>query len=340
MAEHLYTPTSEKNDKFENERNLELLLGKIFKEARKLQSVTYPSGEEAQRTINDFNESSLEQLRKIDNIAAIDLLLSGEGVRVPNVTMQAIESQDIGLGIGAIIDNDAPFVSLAPFETVEARIGSLHGSLAEMGDEGKHTIRLFAIAVLKEVASESVTVPGTNIPIMKMTVSRQALIDLSPNSVIEVDVLQKDVARKEMVEELAKLGIVNSLFKQQLNKLQQALYSEDPLQFTELTKLNFLYKLGELGAQQSRRSQQHSDAVSKAVLETIGDQRPLKITYKDPLESIENHVYVTGHLIEVLMPSSYEDSLEPTLIVEVKSDTSSEDQTFYAKIQHIQSLSF
>ncbi|MDB5161657.1 MAG: hypothetical protein JWM52_165, partial [Candidatus Saccharibacteria bacterium] len=207
-------------------------------------------------------------------------------------------------------------------------------------DDGKFHLDLNLVALLRNVDKESITLPDGRVDILEIFVKRRALVRLDGTAEVKITPLEVVREGDVLQKEIAKLGLTHTLFMAKLNTLQRALYNEDPTDFMDLDKLKLLHRLGSLGEVQARKGDGYSTAVSQAILSIIGKDRKVGIGFVEKMdENISTSSMKIGSVLEILMPSSAEDTIAPTLVLE-SIDGLGNDDPFSIRFDQITAFRF
>lgn len=315
MSEHAFTNEEYIADLRTPEEQMEMVLLSTQIRAKQLSARKIETAAEASELIVDFIDFTTNQLEKItSDFSHIEIAMSGEGVCVPSSEWKSLQVGE-NEGLGLIFSSDDRVKALEAYETVNGYIEGVTSTLA--GEEGDYTVQMYLVAVLSDMDKRAIEYSGTGINLVEITAVKRALVELSGSAGLSVLSLERLRQKYDLQAEIARHGLTNSTFKRHLGKLEQILHTEKPDDFIYMNDITIIRRLGALGGACARRSNSSSQVVSRAILDAIGDERGIQLGYTDTLEEgISTETLRYGLILDVLMPSSQDDTTQPTLVLE------------------------
>jgi len=326
MSEHLSADVEHIEELRTPEEQLETAIGTIRKYAETIAQLKFYTLDEARECMDQFTQESSDVLSAIHGRAEIELSMRGQGVFVPNVSFARVSSHDgESEGVALLHSKKQQLRTIEAYESESAYAegvwtgASLH--------EDSYRINAYLVTVLHGL--DRTTVPLVDDPALLLTetiTKRRALVKLDDTSEILVTSLERIRQKNELDIEIAKHGLTRTLFKAQLNKLQSMFYIENTQDFTEMTNVKILQRIGMLGAMHARKGESYAMTVSSAILDAISKDKPVNISYSIQMPNgTLGHSTRIGFVLDVIMPTSIDDSIEPAVVIDARDDINNND---------------
>jgi hypothetical protein len=327
---------------YSTEERLEMLIEDIINGQTVDYRKVYVSLDEATSSLHQINSFATAELSALKGVTNIELTLSGEGVRVPQLEAKEYhDSDEEHRGMVIAFNESAVLKPLELFETRHGSIEAVWTTINSTPDGNGYTIEPNLVVRLKDIRTYPFTLNKSEASIADVHVVEKALVRLDGSSQISMRTLEKIRSDGELHDHLAKFGILNSLFYRQLNNVQAALHNEHPTEFVDLIDIKKLHRIGTLGESLARKSYEHSHVISQSIMNTFGSERFVSVSYATILPNRKLMTpSVKGKIIEVLMPQSFEDETEPSLILEVAGDSSNSTRITKVPFAHIVDFKF
>jgi len=303
MSEQLKIPEEYIEEIRTPEERVELIVQDLVAKGIELSKVTYTNHAEATIANEDFNNYILYQLAKVSELSAIEVKVGGIGVQVTDVSLMHIAEEDEeGVeieGIAAVYPKKKP---LRVFEELESTDVFIDGSYTVVSDVNKNgtefKVKPHLIAQLKSVEKTGVTLAATTIDLFSVTVPRRAIIALDGTASFSIHELEEVRQKDQIYENVAVLGLSQSILMKQINKLRQILFSVDDIEFSEVQKLEILRRIGRLAGKESKKSELHATVMRELLLDVLGEGRTVRLTV---VERLTDEIMTESRIICVIM---------------------------------------
>jgi hypothetical protein len=322
------------------EERLEIILEDLLLRSVELSSAEFETYEEAALEREDFENLVNEHLATVENHKSIHLVIAGAGALIPNEVVMINENEELSDTVTVKLDRQTPLRSLAALEKAHVVLERVWCTITSA--DNKYSVRPYMTSKIIDERHEALKLQNIELNLVEVAISRRAIIDLASDSEITVLLLNDVRERKKVISAIALHGLSKSLFTKYLNKLNRALHTEDPTQFTRLTDLKIIHSIGTLGALESSKGIEQAKTVSDAIVYTFGRGAEVEIGYLESLPGMEDitmNVTLRCYIQDVLMPMSDADKIPPKLILLNKNEPN-KSEVVSIRFDQITSLRF
>lgn len=317
----------------------EVAISAIQDMAAEMEAQAFGSEAEAQAANDAYRQELNKLLAEVSGFKNILMKVSGSGVRAPDISITPDTSSDKPMSYAVSLESPQ-FESLDPFESEVVTFNMMTTQVYQ--EDGDEAHRIETVMVTSSVQPRQVAMTASNLqaPIASVFVFPTYLVDMAGDTVIEIPELEEKRSKIGLMQEIARSGLTDEIFRRSLSKFRNAFRSTPETEYVDLEDMDTLYELGRISNEQARRGRRNSDLMSRAVLDAIGKGRYIVVggvpkgREDEPIDTI-----VTGQVIEVLMPSADEDELSPTFVIE-SANAEGNEEIYYYPLERISSLRF
>lgn len=338
MSEHLHQPENEQLTEIDKAKHLLGYFKWLEGAVEYAQRETYDDEELAAQAADAFAELLNDRVNLLEEPGHIDLILRGEGVLVPNLVYDDTSSDKVDLLIG--IDRDNPMI---PLDMTEHRPARYRGAGVQATQKTDGT---FYLDVMLHMKLEDVPKPGVSgrgLTIVQFIGEQYAFVKPDGSAVISADVIEMASEQQErelFLHENANSDVMRGELKTRLDELNEELAGEDNNALTELRSVKLLHKIGRLGYEQAIRGYQESEIIRKTLLYRIGLNRVLEVSQQQASDEGLHDETVSGRLVDILVPISETDQVEPSLIIEEVTIYQRRGELYQIPLQSITAFKF
>jgi hypothetical protein len=316
------------------------VLKTIFEEAAILSKKLFTSYDEAEEASQAFDHRITVLTDEVEGAPFIEVSLSGDKVLLPTLSIVKFhdaESNEIGLKV--ILKADEPLAEMESFESVDAFIVGAWHVVKE--SQGTYKSCPYLVADLKQPGSSQIEFSDSGYNIADLEVTKKAFVAIHSSNEIVVNELVSIRHNQQLIDNISKYGMANSIYENRLNKLRQIFHSESTVGFKDMKKIKILHSVAQHGERHARKGYEYSLAAREALLSAIGKGRTVSVTFsKYEAEDITVNQTLYGDIYSVLMPDGPEDDMEPSLVIDAYLLKDDSKTIVQVPIEKITSFSF
>jgi|GEM_PF-7093188 len=292
---------------------------------RQAKTMIFSTEQEATEACTLYVNRGVEELSKIEGIKTLDLVISGDGVSVPNVKIQPLGQDDGGteggnmgaMGVATYLDPEMPIRKLDITEELPARFDNIYGKV-HGHEAGMYGVSFSMSVYVGGSRGIVMNVPGYPDDFATVSTYHKAVVALDGTSSVSVEAIEKyreREAREAYVRRYEHSPITTGAFGVYLRRINQAL-SKEEREFTHLNNVRLIRALGRIGAERAESGEAASDIISRTLLYRLGPMRSLRVAYDEVIDETPTKGFVSGNLLEVIMPQAPGDGIAPAMAIE------------------------
>lgn len=331
MTEHIHQNEAARGQELEPALAFHDTLSKIIEFGQEATVMKFLTEDEASLYGSKLADMAQEKMSLIEGVREVDLTVSGEGVRVPNVTFIPAEFAEDRSGTAVILDTNQPLRKLELFEELPARFDAFCVRPMKSEADGMYHIEFSMLARVGRTEHHEIPIiEGMTLPLVSTMMHYRTLIALDGTSEVSVDevVRKQELQESEaLVEKYARNPVVGGAFGRYLNRTVTALRTENEQTFTDMKNVRLIRALGRAGAAQARVGMKESEIISRTLLYKFGHMRDMRVVYDEMQADDSTSVtkYASGKLVEVVMPRSIDDTAQASFALEGVSGPENDD---------------
>lgn len=316
--------TGERQDRFRPERELEGAIASIGLMADKLAGASFETLEKARDSGSEYAQMARQEILNVNGYNRVVLRVSGAGVAIPNFTETTREAENFG---ELVMKVDGQLDGLK--DRFDFRDGVVDNIISiSSSDESDEGFRSTLFFVLKEASPQSYTLTRhQDLPVATVRTQRYFYGRAGKFIDVAVPTLDNLRNRKESYQSLAVKKRYNPKLLKDIRSLGEAL-AHSGMGYTALNKISLLHDIALQGATFTVLGDDYHDDVKSALVHTIEQGRRVVVSGDEVEFDLDSGQYIKkafasgvhGKVLDVILPSQYDNDMAATLAIESKDD--------------------
>lgn len=293
-----------------------------------------------------------EELLSYQKLAGdIPVRVTGEGVHIPHVSLQAATNeQNVGVFVG--VQDDEGQGVLHPLPMFESKTGYIQSLLARPNHDletDTYSTSFHFLIRDKALARLSFSDPTSGLPLITAQLQKYFIADCSEHTEIEFPATEHVDARNQSIKALAQSGIRSNRFISEIQKVSAAFYDNDSDDLQDMKSVDRLRWIARKAEQLAAEGACSPDVISNALLSMFGKHRTFEVeglmasigqSDMDKEKSSTEPSICEGEITDVFMYQDDEHGMTPVLAL---NDTYEEDEigkVKYFLLREVQTVKF